>query len=69
MALTIKHTAYGTKKIEATYFTETFASIADGETPKPVIMNHLSSSGKTCIAKYIGDQLRQEVLDAEFQPV
>ena len=54
---------------ETTYLSETLTPIADGETPETVIMNGPSGAGKTCIAKYMGDQLRQEVLDAEFQYV
>jgi len=54
---------------ETTYLSETLAPIADGETPETVIMHGPSGVGKTCVAKYMGDQLRQEVLDAEFQYV
>lgn len=54
---------------ETTHLSETLAPIADGETPETVIMHGPSGVGKTCVAKYMGDQLRQEVLDAEFQYV
>jgi orc1/cdc6 family replication initiation protein len=54
---------------ETTYLSETLAPIADGETPETVIMYGPSGVGKTCVAKYMGETLRQEVLDAEFQYV
>jgi orc1/cdc6 family replication initiation protein len=54
---------------EVTHLTEILAPLTDGDPADTTLLLGPSGVGKTCLAKYTAEQLRQEVLDVEYQYV
>uniref|UniRef100_UPI003EB7C1F6 Cdc6/Cdc18 family protein n=1 Tax=Halorussus sp. AFM4 TaxID=3421651 RepID=UPI003EB7C1F6 len=54
---------------EVTHLTEILAPLTNGEPADTTLLLGPSGVGKTCLAKYTAEQLRQEVLDVEYQYV
>ena len=54
---------------EATHLTELLAPLTDGNPADTTLLLGPSGTGKTCLAKHTAEQLRQEVLDVEYQYV
>ncbi|NEU55868.1 Cdc6/Cdc18 family protein [Halorussus sp. MSC15.2] len=54
---------------EVTHLTEILAPLTDGNPADTTLLLGPSGVGKTCLAKYTAEQLRQEVLDVEYQYV
>ena len=54
---------------EVTHLTEILASLTDGDPADTTLLLGPSGVGKTCLAKFTAEQLRQEVLDVEYQYV
>lgn len=54
---------------EVTHLTEILAPLTDGDPADTTLLTGPSGAGKTCLAKYTAEQLRQEVLDVEYQYV
>ena len=54
---------------EVTHLTEILAPLTDGDPADTTLLLGPSGAGKTCLAKYTAEQLRQEVLDVEYQYV
>jgi len=54
---------------EVTHLTEILAPLTDGNPAETTLLVGPSGVGKTCLAKYTAEQLRQEVLDVEYQYV
>jgi orc1/cdc6 family replication initiation protein len=54
---------------EVTHLTESLAPLTDGNPADTTLLLGSSGVGKTCLAKYTAEQLRQEVLDVEYQYV
>ncbi|UPV76877.1 orc1/cdc6 family replication initiation protein (plasmid) [Halorussus limi] len=54
---------------EVTHLTEVLAPLTDGDPADTTLLLGPSGVGKTCLAKYTAEQLRQEVLDVEYQYV
>ena len=54
---------------EVTHLTEILAPLTDGNPAQTTLLVGPSGAGKTCLAKYTAEQLRQEVLDVEYQYV
>ena len=54
---------------EVTHLTEILAPLTDGNPADTTLLLGPSGAGKTCLAKYTAQQLRQEVLDVEYQYV
>lgn len=55
---------------EISYLTDTLQPIIDGEgRPQPSLLFGPSGTGKTCIARYTVEQLREEVVDIDTQYV
>ena len=52
---------------EVTHLTEILAPLTDGNPAETTLLVGPSGVGKTCLAKYTAEQLRQEVLDVEYQ--
>jgi Cdc6-like AAA superfamily ATPase len=54
---------------EVTHLTEILSPLTDGNPADTTLMLGPSGVGKTCLAKYTAEQLRQEVLDVDYQYV
>ncbi|WP_135823680.1 Cdc6/Cdc18 family protein [Halorussus ruber] len=54
---------------EVTHLTEILAPLTDGNPADTTLLLGPSGVGKTCLAKYTAEQLRQELLDVEYQYV
>ncbi|WP_135828936.1 Cdc6/Cdc18 family protein [Halorussus halobius] len=54
---------------EVTHLTEILKPLIDGDPADTTLLLGPSGAGKTCLAKYTAEQLRQEVLDVEYQYV
>jgi Cdc6-like AAA superfamily ATPase len=54
---------------EVTHLTEILSPLTDGNPADTTLLLGPSGAGKTCLAKYTAKQLRQEVLDVEYQYV
>ena len=54
---------------EVTHLTEILAPLTNSEPADTTLLLGPSGVGKTCLAKYTAEQLRQEVLDVEYQYV
>lgn len=54
---------------EVTHLTEILSPLTDGNPAETTLLTGPSGAGKTCLAKYTAEQLRQEVLDVEYQYV
>ena len=54
---------------EVTHLAEILAPLTDGNPADTTLLLGPSGVGKTCLAQYTAEQLRQEVLDVEYQYV
>jgi Cdc6-like AAA superfamily ATPase len=54
---------------EVTHLTEILAPLTDGDPADTTLLVGPSGVGKTCLANYTAQKLRQEVLDVEYQYV
>jgi len=54
---------------EVNYLSSTLGPITNGEQPDPALLHGPSGVGKTCIAQYIVEQLREAVVDVNTQYV
>ena len=54
---------------EVTHLTEILAPLMDGDPADTTLLLGPSGVGKTCLAQFTSEQLRQEVLDVEYQYV
>jgi orc1/cdc6 family replication initiation protein len=54
---------------EVNYLSEVLRPLTDGDPADTVLVTGPTGTGKTCVTQFVGERLREETLDVEFQYV